>query len=72
MNQYGGEVHSLDTITTFTVQPFEINPKIIHLLRMGQILAALIWATQIQVLGGVNKTTTHTFCNLIFNTASIK
>jgi len=31
----------LDTITTFTEQPFQINPKIFQLLRIGQILAAL-------------------------------
>jgi hypothetical protein len=46
------------------VQPFEINPKIIQLLRMGHTISALTWTAQIQVLGGANKTMTHTFCNL--------
>lgn len=38
INQYDTEVHSLDSKTTFTVQTIEINPKIIQLFGMGQIL----------------------------------
>lgn len=33
VNIYDSEGHSFNTIATFTVQPFEMNPKIIQLLR---------------------------------------
>jgi hypothetical protein len=72
INQYDAQVHSLDTIMTFTVQPFQINPKNLPASQNGTDTSSTnlyridsgSWQSQ-------QNNDPHTL-QLIFNTASIK